>query len=300
MKTTRLTIILSLLMLSTGMRHEALGNADIPAIVFLSDFGFADDSVSQCKGVIESVFPGARVTDMTHEVPPYDIRLASFYLADSALAWPAGTVFLAVVDPGVGTSRKSAALKTKTGHFFVGPDNGIFTLAMRRLGTDRIISIENPAYMRKTVTSTFHGRDVYSPAAAWLARDPSVLEKFGPRLTKPVLLDWPVPAPGTGTIMGTLLRVEPPYGNVWTDIAEAVFRGMGINEGDTLEILLEGRVLTLPFVKTFGDVRKGEPLAYINSRGLLSLALNMGNFSQKFGLRAGLAVTVTLSASGEK
>ena len=266
-----------------------------PAIVFLSDFGTVDDSVSQCKGVMESVLPGARVVDMTHEIPPYDIRLAAFYLADSALVWPSGTVFVAVVDPGVGTSRKAAAIRTKTGHFFVGPDNGLFTLVMRKFGVEKAVSIENAAYTRKLVTTTFHGRDIYSPVAAWLARDPSVFEKLGPPIAAPVMLDLPAPSVGTGTITGALLRVEAPYGNVWTNIDERTIRESGLKEGDTLSIGLNGRVLDIPFAHTFGDVQKGEPLAYINSRGLFSLALNMYNFSEKYGAQADQPLSVSRS-----
>ncbi|MCX5791497.1 MAG: SAM-dependent chlorinase/fluorinase [Elusimicrobia bacterium] len=272
---------------------RALEAAKPPAIVFLSDFGTADDSASQCKGVMESVLPGARVVDMTHDIPPYDIHLAAFYLADSALVWPAGTVFVAVVDPGVGTARKSAALRTKSGHYFVGPDNGIFTLVMRNFGVDKIVSIENSSFTRQAVTTTFHGRDVYAPAAAWLARDPSVLEAFGPPLAAPVTLDWPVPAAGPGAVTGSLLRVETPYGNVWTDIEGRTLRAGGLKEGDTLTVGLDGRVLQVPFVRTFGDVPKGAPLAYINSRGLFSLALNMENFSEKYAAAAGQLVSVS-------
>jgi len=283
------------LLISVPQRPGAQEPARSPAIVFLSDFGTADDSVSQCKGVMESVLPGARVVDMTHEIPPYDIRLAAFYLADSALVWPAGTVFIAVVDPGVGTSRKAAALKTKSGQFFVGPDNGLFTLVMRKFGVEKIVSIENSSYTRQFVTTTFHGRDIYSPVAAWLARDPSVFEKLGPPIAAPVTLNLPAPSVGTGTITGVLLRVEAPYGNVWTNIDERTIRESGLKEGEMLSIGLNGRVLDIPFVRTFGDVQKGDPLAYINSRGLFSLALNMYNFSDKYGAQADQPVTVSLS-----
>jgi len=292
MRTVRFLALLPLLLLALPQKQYAGEAPKAPVIVFLSDFGTADDSVSQCKGVMESVLPGARVVDMTHEIPPYDIRLAAFYLADSAPVWPAGTVFAAVVDPGVGTSRKAAALKTKSGQFFVGPDNGLFTLAIRRFGIEKMVSIENASYMRRSVTTTFHGRDIYAPVAAWLARDPSVLERLGPEISSPVLLDWPVPAAGTGTITGALLRVETPYGNIWTDIEGRDIRQSGIKEGDILAVTLGGRVLNIPFVTTFGDVAKGTPLAYINSRGLFSLALNMENFAEKYGAQAGQPVGV--------
>ncbi len=294
MKTIRSGAFVFTLLLSLVPRPAAMNGAADPVIVFLSDFGIADDSVSQCKGVIESAAPGTVVVDMTHNVPPYDIRLAAFYLADSALVWPPGTVFLAIVDPGVGTSRKSAVLKTKSGHFFVGPDNGLFTLAARRLGIEKIISIENRSFMRKTVTTTFHGRDVYSPVAARLAREPLILDRLGPPITAPVMLDWPAPAVGTGTVTGAFLRVEIPYGNVWTDIDAAAAGQSGFTGGSILAVKLKDRVLTVPFVSTFGDVPQGEPLAYINSRGLLSFSLNMGDFSEKYGVRAGELVSVSI------
>ncbi|HNW44658.1 MAG TPA: SAM-dependent chlorinase/fluorinase, partial [Elusimicrobiales bacterium] len=204
------------------------------------------------------------------------------------------TVFVAVVDPGVGTARKSAALKTRSGHFFVGPDNGIFTLAIRKLGLDRMVSIEDSSFVRQAVSTTFHGRDIYAPAAAWLARDPSLLSSFGPAITSPVMLNWPEASPAAGAISGTLLRVETPYGNVWTNIEEKAVRESGLKEGGALAITLGDRVLNVPFVRTFGEVEKGAPLAYINSRGLLSLALNMADFSAKFSAQAGQPVSIKL------
>ena len=133
--------------------------------------------------------------------------------------------------------------------------------------------------------------------AARLARDPLVFDKLGPAISKPVMLDWPVPLVGTSTVAGSLLRVESPYGNVWTDIDAAAVKRSGLTEGLILAINFGGRVLTVPFVATFGDVPESAPLAYINSRGLLSFALNMGNFAGKYAARAGETVTVSVSSA---
>lgn len=265
------------------------------AVVFLSDFGLADDAVSQCKGAMQTVTPGVNIVDLTHNVPPYDIRLAAFYLADSAAVWPKGTVFVAVVDPGVGTARKALALKTRSGQFFVGPDNGVFTLAIRRLGLEKAVSIEDKAFMRGTVTTTFHGRDIYAPAAARLARDPAALNAMGPEVRSPVMAEWPAASANPASFEGSVMRVESPYGNIWTDIDAAAVKLSGIIQGSTLTVLLGGRTLEVPFVSTFGDVPENSPLAYLNSRGLFSLALNMGDFGKTYGIKEGQAVSVTVS-----
>ncbi|MFA6034067.1 MAG: SAM-dependent chlorinase/fluorinase, partial [Myxococcota bacterium] len=163
-----------------GVLAASQAFATTPNIVFISDFGLADDSVSQCKAVILDVAPETHVIDMTHGVVPYDIRFAAFLLADSAGYWPPGTVFLAVVDPGVGTDRKRVAIKTKSGRYFVGPDNGIFSIVARLHGIEKAVYIENMKYARTSVSSTFEGRDVFAPVAAWLIRDPAVFDRLGP------------------------------------------------------------------------------------------------------------------------
>ena len=269
--------------------------APVADIVFMSDFGLTDDSVAQCKAVMFQKAPGARITDLTHNIEPFNIHLASFLLADSAKLWPAGTVFAAVVDPGVGTARRSIAIETKSGHYIVGPDNGLFTLPVRQLGLTRAVELSNKSYFRAAVTSTFHGRDVFSPVAAALAADHGVFANLGPEIKDPALLSWTPPSWDGYKLSGATLYVEAPYGNIATDIDEASVRKSGLVFGSTVTIAVAGINLDLPFVHTFGDVPKGAPLAYMNSRGLFSLAVNMGNFASSYGAEEGGTVTVTLS-----
>jgi hypothetical protein len=269
--------------------------AATPDIVFMSDFGLTDDSVAQCKAVMLSKAPNARITDLTHNVEPFNIRLAAFLLADSAKLWPAGTVFVAVVDPGVGTARHSIALETKTGQYFVGPDNGLFTLVLRRDGLKRAVELKNKAFFRPGVTTTFHGRDVFSPVGAALADDKTVFAKLGPALKDPVQLSWDAPSCDGTKFSGTVLYVEAPYGNIATDIGEDIVNSAGLVFGSTVTVSVAGKTLDMPFVRTFGDVPQNAPLAYINSRGLLSFALDMGNFAATYNVKNGDAASVFLS-----
>jgi S-adenosylmethionine hydrolase/D-alanyl-D-alanine dipeptidase len=264
-------------------------------VVFLSDFGQKDDSVAQCKAVLLGVNPEARIVDMTHEIEPFDIRFAAFILSESAPLWPAGTVFLAVVDPGVGTARKRVAIRSKSGHYFVGPDNGIFSVIVKRLGVDKAYYIENLSYARSSISSTFEGRDVFAPVAGWLSKDPAVLEKLGPAFGKFAGFEWTPPAIVDGDLKGAVLHVEKPYGNVWTDINREAFKKTGIATGSLLNVEISGKQIGVPLVRTFGDVAVGSLLAYFNSRGLLSFAVNRGDFSQLMPLYEGKEVLIQVT-----
>ncbi|MEI8192039.1 MAG: SAM-dependent chlorinase/fluorinase, partial [candidate division NC10 bacterium] len=260
-------------------------------IVFLSDFGTIDDAVSQCKAAIFREYPEAQIVDMTHQIPPDDVRLASFLLANAAKVWPAGTVFLAVVDPGVGSSRRPIVVETKSGHFFVGPDNGIFTLPIKSLGLRRAVALTAPA----DVTTTFHGRDVFAPAAGRLLKSPEALASMGAEVRDPFVQDWEAPKKASGTASGRVLHVEKPFGNVWTDIGPETLQETEILPGSTVQVRIGGKDLSVLLVRTFSDVPKGRALAYFNSRGLFSLALNMDDFAGKFGVESGNPVSVAPS-----
>jgi len=262
-------------------------------IVFLSDFGLTDDSVALCKAAMLNVFPQARITDMTHNVEPFNIRLASFLLAGQAAMWPRGTVFAAVVDPGVGTARKAIALETETGQFFVGPDNGIFTLPVLRFGLRRAVALENGEFFRQPVSATFHGRDVFSPVAARLAMDDSVFARLGPPV-KPAMSSWKQASFDGREFSGSAVHAEAPYGNIWTDIGEESVARSGLVAGSTVAVTSRGRSLEAVFVRAFGDAGEGAPLAYINSRGLLALAVNRGDFARLSGMKTGDEITIRL------
>jgi len=257
-------------------------------IVFLSDFGLADDAVSQCKAVIYTINPDAQITDITHQIPPFDIKTASFYLAEGARVWPAGTVFLAVVDPGVGTRRKPIVVETADGNYFVGPDNGIFTLPIKQQGFRQAYEIAPD----ENVSATFHGRDVFAKAAARLAENPAKYLKNA-KPVKPLLLDWPAPVISKGEIQASVLKLDGPYGNVWSDIPAATALGLGLVRGSRIRLSAGAITVEMPFAETFADAAKGEPLAYINSRGLLALAINMGNFSETYKILPDTPIVVS-------
>jgi S-adenosylmethionine hydrolase len=257
-------------------------------VVFQSDFGLKDGAVSEMKGVAMGVSPELKLFDLTHEIPAYNIWEAAYRLQQSVPYWPAGTVFVSVVDPGVGTSRKSVVLKTKTGQFIVSPDNGTLTLLAESLGIDQIREIDESVNRRQDSKKsyTFHGRDVYAFTAARLASGVISYEQVGPLLAKQEVVSIPYQKAvlNGAVIRGTIPVLDVQYGNVWTNIPGDLFQQLGLSFGDQLavKIIYQGRVAyrgTMPYSATFGAVGVGKPLAYVNSLLQLSFALNQGNFA---------------------
>jgi S-adenosyl-L-methionine hydrolase (adenosine-forming) len=251
-----------------------------PTVVFLSDFGVRDDAVAICKGVMLQVEPSLRMIDLTHEVKPFAIQDAARLLADTADHYPAGTVFMAVIDPGVGTARKPMIARTKRGQFFVLPDNGLVTLVADRQGLAGAREIVNPRWMRPAGrSSTFHGRDVFAPAAAHVARGADWTQA-GPPIAKPVRLDVPVAQFDGDVIRGAVIATDGQYGNLLTDVDATLFQKLGWAIGDTVPVEIAGTKIELPFVRTFGDVPEGQPLLYVDSRARMGVAVNLGNFAE--------------------
>jgi S-adenosylmethionine hydrolase len=255
-----------------------------PAIVFMTDFGTANDAVAICKAVIIGIAPEARILDITHQVTPFQIEEGARFLAGVSPYYPAGTVFLAVVDPGVGTSRKAVIVKSRKGQYFVLPDNGLVTLVLDRDGLASAREITNPAWMiQAAVSSTFHGRDIFSPAAAHLATGWD-FNLVGPEVPQLVRL---TPKASTTTdkgIEGDIIGLDDPYGSLITDIPGEEFKKLGYNLGDKLTIQINKKPVTLPYVKTFMDVSVGDSLLYIDSRGRVGIANNEGNYAKKFDI----------------
>jgi S-adenosylmethionine hydrolase len=255
-----------------------------PTIVFMTDFGTANDAVAICRAVIFGIAPEARLTDITHQVTPFSIEEASRFLKGVTPYYPAGTVFLVVVDPGVGTSRKAVIVKSKKGQYFVLPDNGLVTPVLERDGLDSAREITNQNWMiQAPLSSTFHGRDIFSPAAAHLAAgwDFALVGPVVPQLVR--LTIKTSTATGKG-IEGDIIGLDDPFGSLVTDIPIDEFQKLGYSLGDKLTVQINKKPVTLPYGKTFMDVPVGNLLLYIDSRGRVGIAINQGNYSKKFNV----------------
>ena len=260
-------------------------------VLFLTDFGVKDGAVAVCKGVMLGIEPRLRIVDVTHEVPPYDVETAAEVLEQALPFYPPGTVTVAVVDPGVGSERKSIAILTKKGHLLVGPDNGIFTLVLASEGLDHAVELSDKRFFRNGVTSfTFHGRDVFSPVGAHLAQGTSI-DSLGPSVV-PVRLNFRLARRAGGSIEGSVRYIEDPYGNVVTDIPAALLDSAGMHVGDSLAVRIGSRTLRLPWRATFSDVPNGKALAVLHSRGLLSFSINQGDFAARYGVKRGDSASV--------
>lgn len=264
------------------------------AVVFQSDFGVKDGAVSAMKGVATEA--GAHeLYDLTHEIPAYNIWEAAYRLEQTAPFWPKGTVFVSVVDPGVGTSRKSVVMRSRSGHYFVTPDNGTLTLVAESLGIDAVREIDEAVNRRKQsgASYTFHGRDVYSYTGARLAANVISFEEVGKELPKSVVTIPYTKATLQGnTIEGGIPILDIQYGNVWSNIPDSLFKQLQVTAGAPVKVEIRKQDSlyysgAIPFVNTFGDVPEGKPLAYMNSLMNFSLALNMGNFADSFHISSG-------------
>jgi len=255
-----------------------------PTIVFMTDFGTANDSVAICKAVMLGIAPDARIMDITHRVTPYSIEEGARFLEAVSAYYPAGTVFVAVIDPGVGTSRKAVIVKSKKGQYFVLPDNGLITPVIDRDGLASAREITNPNWIiQAPISSTFHGRDIFSPAAAHLAAGWE-FNLVGPEVSQLVRLTPRTPTTTPNGIAGDIIALDDPYGSLVTDIPADEFKKLGYNLGDKFRVELNKKPVTLPYVKTFMDVPVGDPLLYIDSRGRVAIAINQGNYSKKFSI----------------
>lgn len=265
-------------------QRDSSPSAGRPSIVFMTDFGTANDAVAICKAVMIGIAPEARIMDITHQVTPYSIEEGARFLAGVTPYYPAGTVFAVVVDPGVGTTRKAIIVKSKKDQLFVLPDNGLITPVIERDGLDSVHEITNQTWMiQAPVSSTFHGRDIFSPVAAHLAAGWD-FHLVGPEVSELVRL---TPKTSTTTdkgIDGDIIGLDDPFGSLVTDIPGDEFKNLGYSLGDKIQIQVNKKPVTLPYVKTFMDVPVGDLLLYIDSRGRVGIAINQGNYSKKFGV----------------
>jgi S-adenosylmethionine hydrolase len=272
-------------------------------VVFQTDFGLKDGAVSEMKGVAMSVSPTLKLFDLTHEIPAFNIWEAAYRLYQTAQYWSPGTVFVSVVDPGVGSSRKSVVLKTKNGYFFVTPDNGTLTLIAQGMGIEEIREIDESKNRRPGSgdSYTFHGRDVYAYTGARLAAGVITFNEVGPKLPDTVVtINYQQPVFENNIIKGNIPVLDIQFGNVWTNIDKPTFTKLGVNYNDTLHVTIfhnKQKVYdgVMPYSTTFSAVASGKPLCYINSLLNVSFALNEGSFSEKYKVYSGADWSVEIS-----
>ena len=258
--------------------------APLHTIGFMTDFDVRDDAIGICKAVMDGIAPGVRIIDITHQVIPFDIAEGARFLAGSAPYFQKDAIFVVVVDPTVGSSRKAIIAKSKVGQFFVLPDNGLLTLVQDRDGIEAAREITNPEWMiGSKLSSTFHGRDIFSPAGAHLARGDDWTQA-GPELdvSKLVRIDLHSATVDDKGLHGQVIGTDGPFGNLVLNVPADTFAKLGYHVGDTVPVTLGGHAYKFPFEKTFSDVPVGKPLFYIDSRGRLSLGINQRNFAETY------------------
>jgi len=275
-------------------------------LVFMSDFGLSERFVASMKGVALDVDCGLQIHDLTHLIEPYNVWEASLTLAGTMAYWPRNTVFVAVVDPGVGTDRKSVVLRTKSGHFVVTPDNGTLTFVAEQFGVAELREIDESVNRRpgSEAAHTFHGRDVYAYTGARLAAGAITFEQVGPVLQRDVVrLPYQAAKRVSQTVIqGAIIRIEKPFGNIESNIPKALFDEFGVDIGQGREFRIEikhngAQVYdhVVPYVKSFGYVAAGEALLYPDSIQLMGLALSRGNFAETHHIQAGPEWTLTIT-----
>jgi S-adenosyl-L-methionine hydrolase (adenosine-forming) len=263
-------------------------------ITFLSDFGLRDDFVGTCHGVIARIAPQATIIDITHGIEPQAILQGALVLANTVPYMPEG-VHLAIVDPGVGSARRALALRDGTGRLYVGPDNGLLVPAAEKLGgVDAVWELTNPAFMLETISRTFHGRDVFSPAAAHLAAGVAP-DELGPSLEPSSLVRLELPSPDVAgpRIHATVLYVDR-YGNVQLNLSRAHVERAGIVPGRTIEIDLGVDRYYATAARAFSDARPGDIILYEDAYENIAVAVTGGNAAEMFSIRAGQRLTVAL------
>jgi S-adenosyl-L-methionine hydrolase (adenosine-forming) len=268
-----------------------------PPIVILTDFGYRDHYVGVMKGVISSICPQAQIIDLTHGIPPQQVVAGALVLRESVNFFPARTIFLGVVDPGVGTDRKPIALETTSGLRLVGPDNGLLWPAAERAEITKIVELRSPRYRLPKVSASFHGRDIFAPAAAWLWRGVP-LSELGPPLQTLIRLD-----PGAGVIEkqkeldGEVIYVDG-FGNLITNISRQTFERFARRFQQCRLSIRIKRHASLPLHKAYAEAPQGTPVAIFGSFGLLEIAVGNGNAAMHFN--AGVGAPVLIGTAGSR
>jgi len=262
-------------------------------VSFLSDFGLQDDFVGTCHGVIKRIAPETQIIDITHGIPAQHILQGALVLASTLPYVPVG-VHLAVVDPGVGSSRRALALRDEEGRFFVGPDNGLLIPAADRAGIAVAHELANPEYALETISRTFHGRDLFAPAAAHLSCGVAI-DELGPPIDPDALvrLDLPQPELGSDKIGATVLYVDS-FGNIALNVTREHVAEVGIVPGTQVELELGGERFYAVAARTFADARAGDIMLYEDSYRNMSVAISGGNAGEMLHARAGQSLRINV------
>jgi len=262
-----------------------------PLVTLLSDFGLKDQYVAEMKAVISTICPAARIIDISHSIEKFNVRMGAFVLASAARYLPKGTIHVAVVDPGVGTKRRALLVETKRA-IYIGPDNGLLMLAAQREEIRHVYVITNPKLMLSRVTFTFHGRDVFAPAAAHLANGTPPSD-FGREID-----DYAIPrfarrpVSKAGKLKGEIFHIDD-FGNVITNVMKEDLEKVGVKPKNLLSMKLKNKAWNIKFCTAYGDVTTNTVLALIGSHDFLEIAVNQGNASKKFETKVGDAVVVS-------
>ncbi|MDU7035969.1 MAG: S-adenosyl-l-methionine hydroxide adenosyltransferase family protein [Staphylococcus simulans] len=265
-------------------------------LILQSDFGIEDGAVSAMKGVSRMVSDNIFISDLTHDIPPYDIWVASYRLYQTVKYWPKGTVFVSVVDPGVGSDRRSIACLTKTGHYIITPDNGSLTHILHYEGIESVIAIDEvkSRLPHSEESHTFHGRDIYAYNGARLAASQIEFEDLGQSIDLDSIKQLPIndSRQEGDTLIGYIDVLDIRFGSLWTNIPLSYFKENDIHHGDNLIVTIynrENKVYQniMKFVRSFADVNIGEPLVYINSLVNIGVAVNQNSFSKLYHIGTG-------------
>jgi len=260
-------------------------------ITLLSDFGMRDPYVAEMKGVILSIDPHAVLVDITHEVKKFDVRSGAFILANSAQYFPAGTIHLAVIDPGVGGERRPIIVETEKS-IYVGPDNGLLILSALKEGVKRVVHITNERYFRENISKTFHGRDVFAPIAAHLARGEET-SMFGKEVSDYFIPSFAEPRVNGKRIIGEILHIDD-FGNIVTNIPEEVLLRRERLESANISFCLGGKKRKVKLRETYCHAEAGTPLALIGSHGFLELSVSLGSAEKMFRTTTGEPIEIHL------
>ena len=262
------------------------GGATPPTVALLTDYGTTDAYAGILAGAVLGKCPDAKLITVTHEVPTFDVAEGSYLLARASGEFPKHTVFVVVVDPGVGTQRRSIVLRTRAGRLYVGPDNGLFTGVIRSQGFDRSWEITNESLLRPgALSATFHGRDIYGPVGSLLAGGLPP-QRVGPPIDDPVMLPVHEPTRNAGVLGGQILHVDH-YGNVITNIPAKWLPEVCVKERHAVAVVIDGQSHPAVCARTYADVSRGALLVLANAEGLLEIARNTASAAELLGARAG-------------